>query len=92
MDNPMQRTTREPLPLRQARRCGAQTRSKKLCQSPVVKGKSRCRMHGGAKGSGAPRGERNGNYRHGGFTYKAFEEQRMITSWIRSARRGLASG
>jgi hypothetical protein len=26
MDNPMQRTTREPLPLRLAHRCGARTR------------------------------------------------------------------
>jgi hypothetical protein len=26
-----------------------------------VTGKQRCRMHGGAKGSGGPRGEANGN-------------------------------
>src|SRR5215471_7319229 len=25
----------------------------------------RCRLHGGARGSGAPAGERNGQYRHG---------------------------
>jgi hypothetical protein len=31
-------------------------------------------MHGGAPGSGAPRGERNGNYRHGRFTYEAIDE------------------
>jgi len=28
----------------------------------------RCRMDGGAHGSGAPSGERNGNYRHGFYT------------------------
>jgi hypothetical protein len=28
----------------------------------------RCRMHGGTHGSGAPKGERNGNYRHGFYT------------------------
>jgi hypothetical protein len=66
-DKPMQRTTREPLPLRQAPRCGARTRRGNPCQSPVVRGKKRCRMHGGAKGSGAPVGERNGNNRHGHF-------------------------
>ncbi len=27
------------------------------CMSPAVRGKRRCRMHGGAAGSGAPRGE-----------------------------------
>jgi uncharacterized protein YjcR len=27
--------------------------------SPVVLGKKRCRMHGGAKGSGAPKGNQN---------------------------------
>ncbi|WP_443027007.1 HGGxSTG domain-containing protein [Sphingomonas sp. GB1N7] len=40
-------------------RCLARTRSGTECQSPAVRGKSRCRMHGGAKGSGAPRGNRN---------------------------------
>src|SRR5439155_3882946 len=45
---PMQRTTNEPSALRQVPRCGARTRSGKPCQSPVVKGKPRCRMHGGS--------------------------------------------
>ena len=39
-----------------APRCGAKTRQNISCQSPTVKGKLRCRMHGGAKGSGAPKG------------------------------------
>jgi hypothetical protein len=34
-------------------RCGAKTRSGKACRSPAVQGKKRCRMHGGAAGSGA---------------------------------------
>ena len=33
-------------------------------------------MHGGAKGSGAPRGERNGNYRHGHRTKEAIAQRR----------------
>jgi hypothetical protein len=85
-DKPTQRTTREPSPLRQAPRCGARTRSGKPCQSPVVNGKKRCRMHGGAKGSGAPSGERNGNYRHGRFTSEAIRERRMLREWIKTAR------
>src|SRR5215831_246317 len=87
VNNPRQRQTREPLPLRQARRCGARTRSGKPCLSPVVRGKKRCRMHGGAKGSGAPSGERNGNYRHGRFTAEAIRERRILREWIRAARK-----
>ncbi|MBM3775518.1 MAG: hypothetical protein FJW37_10185, partial [Acidobacteria bacterium] len=37
-------------------RCGARTRSGSPCKSPVVTGRNRCRMHGGALGSGAPMG------------------------------------
>ena len=40
----------------QAPRCGAKTRRNSACRSPAIKGKARCRMHGGAKGSGAPKG------------------------------------
>src|SRR6266516_4796800 len=85
-NKPKHRTTQEPLPLRQARRCGARTRSGNPCLSPVVKGKRRCRMHGGAKGSGAPSGERNGNYRHGQFTKEAIQERRALRAWIRAVR------
>lgn len=40
----------------QTPRCGAKTRRNSACQSPAIKGKARCRMHGSAKGSGAPKG------------------------------------
>jgi glucans biosynthesis protein len=79
----MQRTTHEPLPLREASRCGARTRQGNPCQSPVVKGKRRCRMHGGAQGSGAPKGTRNGNYRHGFYTAEAVAERRVLKALIR---------
>jgi len=39
--------------------CGAKTRSGAPCKTPPVNGKRRCRMHGGAPGSGAPRGNQN---------------------------------
>jgi hypothetical protein len=35
-------------------------------------------MHGGAHGSGAPSGERNGMYRHGRYTREAIELRRVI--------------
>ncbi|MDE2442117.1 MAG: hypothetical protein KGP14_13940 [Betaproteobacteria bacterium] len=54
----------EPERLAQAPRCHARTRSGQPCRSPAVKGKPRCRMHGG-KGSGAPKGNRNAR-KHGG--------------------------
>ena len=37
-------------------RCGAKTRDGTPCMAPVVPGKTRCRIHGGAPGSGAPIG------------------------------------
>jgi hypothetical protein len=47
-------------------------------------------MHGGAPGSGAPKGERNGNYRHGRFTCEAIEERRAIRVLLRQCRGTLA--
>ena len=84
-DNPMHQS-QEPLPLRLAPRCGAKTRSGNPCQSPTVAGKGRCRMHGGAKGSGAPFGEGNGNYRHGFYTCDAIEIRRVARQWMRAAK------
>jgi hypothetical protein len=59
MHDPMH-PSNEPEPLRNAARCGAKTRAGKPCRSPSVAGKRRCRMHGGAAGSGGPKGARNG--------------------------------
>src|SRR5436190_14528130 len=49
-----------------APRCGARCRSGLSCRGPAMKN-GRCRMHGGAS-PGAPRGIRNGRYRHGRYT------------------------
>lgn len=46
----------------------------------------RCRMHGGTS-PGAPKGEKNGSYRHGLFTCDAIERRRQLTTWIKSARK-----
>lgn len=40
--------------------CGAKKRNGEACQKPPVKGKRRCRLHGGAtKNNGAPKGNKN---------------------------------
>ena len=76
----------EPQHLRQATRCGAMTRSGKPCQSPAVTGRRRCRMHGGAQGSGGPRGARNGNYKHGRYTAEVIASRRWLRETIREVR------
>lgn len=47
--------------------CGAKTRNGGKCKSPPCRGKTRCRMHGGAKGSGAPKGNLNA-LKHGRYS------------------------
>lgn len=60
-----------------APRCGARTRVDSACLSPAVRGKKRCRMHGGARGSGAPVGSQNA-LKHGAST-KSIKEFRRST-------------
>lgn len=43
-------------------------------------------MHGGALGSGAPRGERNGAYTHGEFTVEAVTARREIAALVAECR------
>ena len=71
----MERNTREPESLRMAPRCGARRRNGLPCQKPRAKGRNRRRLHGGAPGSGAPKGEANGRYSHGLLTADAIEER-----------------
>jgi hypothetical protein len=40
-------------PMHRAARCGAKTRRGTPCQAPAIRGKARCRMHGG-KSPGRP--------------------------------------
>jgi hypothetical protein len=65
-------------------RCGAKTRNSSPCRR--VTGKNRCRMHGGAPGSGAPQGSRNSSYKHGGFTCEAIEERRALREMVAEFR------
>jgi hypothetical protein len=73
-------------PMLASLRCGAKTRSDGACRSPAVRGKTRCRMHGGAPGSGAPRANRNART-HGLFTRGALAERRQIQVLLGEARK-----
>jgi hypothetical protein len=81
-NNPMQ----SKLAMHRSPRCGARTRKGTACQSPATP-KGRCRMHGGAQGSGAPTGERNGRYRHGTRTRETVAERKALMKFIREAGR-----
>lgn len=72
--------------MNRARRCGARTRSGSPCRSPAVRGKGRCRMRGGAAGSGAPPGNRNA-LRHGCRPAGAVATRRLAGELAREARR-----
>ena len=76
---------RNTLPMLTSARCGARTRSGAPCQAPAVRGKVRCRMHGGAKGSGAPLGNANA-LKHGGYTNEALARRLELRRLIRTAR------
>jgi hypothetical protein len=43
-------------------------------------------MHGGARGSGGPRGPRNGRYKTGFFTCEAIEERRILRRLLEESR------
>jgi hypothetical protein len=75
-----------PVQLHLAPRCGARTRSGRPCQSPAVTGRRRCRMHGGAPGSGGPTGPRNGNYKHGRYSADAVASRRWLREQVRQVR------
>jgi uncharacterized protein YjcR len=68
-----------------SQRCGARTRSGKPCRSPAVGGKKRCRMHGGAPRSGAPRGNKNA-LKHGLFAGLAVAQRRRLRELLRQSR------
>ncbi|WP_346283662.1 HGGxSTG domain-containing protein [Bradyrhizobium sp. 187] len=70
-------------------RCGAETRNGTTCRAPAVHGKSRCRMHGGARRSGAPKGNQNART-HGEFTGDAAAERAQDRAVLNDALKLLA--
>jgi hypothetical protein len=83
-------------PMREARaalalhpRCGAYARTTgRPCRAPAM-ANGRCRMHGGGS-PGAPKGERNGNYRHGLRIEEAVARRRTGRALLRAMLRLLA--
>jgi hypothetical protein len=67
-------------------RCGAKTRLGGSCQSPAVHGKRRCRMHGGAHGSGAPKQNKNA-LKHGLFTRRAIAQRKEVQALLGQTRK-----
>jgi glucans biosynthesis protein len=68
-----------------SRRCGAKTRNGTECRSPAVRGKRRCRMHGG-NSPGAPRCNQNA-LKHGRYTPAAKLERLKIRQTMRELQR-----
>jgi hypothetical protein len=53
--------------------CGAKTRNGTPCKSPKVKGRTRCRMHGGS----SPRGAKSPQFQHGFYS----QDERVKQFW-----------
>jgi hypothetical protein len=62
--------------------CGAKTRSGGMCSNPPEPGKKRCRLHGGAKGSGAPPENKNA-LKHGLYNASRIEERRTLRAYLK---------
>lgn len=74
-----------PAPMQQSPRCGASRRKSTPCLAPAVSGKRRCRMHAGAAGSGAPKGNKNA-LKSGLYTRKMIEMRRELAQTLRELR------
>ena len=65
-------------------RCGARRKyDGQPCQSPSVNGRARCRLHGGAKGSGALPGNKNA-YKHGFYSEKQLILRKLANTFLNS--------
>jgi glucans biosynthesis protein len=81
--NPMKNYATRPGYLNQRPRCGARTRAGPPCRRPPVRGRKRCRLHGGLS-PGAPRGLKNGNFKTGDWTSEAITERKWLRSLVHS--------
>lgn len=71
-------------------RCHARSkRTGQQCQAPAVTGWKVCRYHGA--GGGAPKGERNGNFKTGNYTLEARAERCATAALLKQAKELLAS-
>jgi len=72
----------------QAQRCGARTRGGSPCRKYPIRQRRRCRLHGGARGTGARPGNRNA-LKHGRTTTAALAARRAIMRLIRESKKTL---
>ena len=72
-------------------RCGAKARTRNWqpCRNPAVKGKRRCRMHGG-KNEGGKIGNQNA-LKHGRYRQAVLRERRELRDFVRWCDRVLAT-
>lgn len=68
-----------------ARRCGARTRTNQACGAPAIKGKRRCRMHGGRStgprtAAGRARSAR-ARWKHGAYSADSERQYRKERAW-----------
>lgn len=63
-------------------RCGARLRQGGSCRLPPAPGRHRCFQHGGARGIGAPNGNRNAR-KHGVYAAAEIAERRRINAFYR---------
>ena len=84
----MKKKTMQNNPMQQELKitCFAKTRSGHPCKTAPVKGKKRCRMHGGAKGSGAPKGSKNA-LKHGYYTKDNIAKRSEVHKLIKNCRK-----
>ncbi len=68
--------------------CGARLRDGSLCLRPPVEGRWRCRSHGCAPHTGAPKGNSNA-LKHGRFTAAEIAKGRRLDEFIRECRETL---
>jgi len=81
---------RDTASMHRAPRCGARTRRGSACRAPAVAGRRRCRMHGGARGSGARPGNRNA-WKHGADAAAELARVRALRRMIREMEDFLAA-
>ena len=68
-----------------APRCGAKTRKGTSCKKAAMRGKQRCRNHGGGS-TGAPVGNVNA-LKNGFYTASAINERKLINGFLLEAKR-----
>ena len=75
-------------PAQPAESCGARLPDGSLCPRPPVEGRRRCRSHGCAPRTGAPKGNRNA-LKHGRFAAAEIARGRRISEFLRECRESL---